>query len=244
MLIEELTQIPTEVSYLRLRSACRSTVPGLSARLFMTTNPGEIGHQWVKERFIDCSEWGKPFIYTEKLPDGRSVTRSRIFIHAKMDDNPALMNNDPAYVLSIEEMKDKDPERYKAWRWGSWDVFARQVFKEWDHNKHVLEKNTTPKPSFNHFLWMDWGYSEQSAYACYANAVIPMKTEDGDTFNRVYTYQEWYGNQKAPNEWARVIYEKALQGKFTCGYVDPAMLNTQTDGSRSIAELFMDTCKQ
>lgn len=44
MLLEELTQIPTEESYLKLISSCRSTIPELKPRIFASANPGGRGH--------------------------------------------------------------------------------------------------------------------------------------------------------------------------------------------------------
>ena len=90
MLIEELTQIPTEVRYLSLISSCRSTVEGLPAQVFITTNPGGPGHQWVKSRFVECCPANQTYFDEQG--------RSRIFIPATIDDNPVLMERDPSYV--------------------------------------------------------------------------------------------------------------------------------------------------
>lgn len=111
ILIEELTQIPREQNYMMLIASCRSTVPGLTPQIFATTNPGGAGHDWVKRRFIDPMEAGTPFF------DPVS-NRARIFISAKVDDNPYLMQNDPAYVRFLDSL----PNGLKqAWRDGSWD---------------------------------------------------------------------------------------------------------------------------
>jgi hypothetical protein len=80
ILIEELTHIALEENYVKLIASCRSTIPGVPAQVFSTANPGEIGHEWVKERFkcSDKNQWYKTFI------DERT-NRSRIFIHATID---------------------------------------------------------------------------------------------------------------------------------------------------------------
>ncbi len=44
--------------------------------------------------------------------------RSRIFIPAKVDDNPSLMEKDPDYVHFLDGLPDGLRE---AWRDGSWD---------------------------------------------------------------------------------------------------------------------------
>ena len=55
ILIEELTQIPDETRYLQLISSCRTSIPELIPQIFCTTNPGGLGHAWVKARFIDVA---------------------------------------------------------------------------------------------------------------------------------------------------------------------------------------------
>src|SRR5258708_1952284 len=150
ILVEELTQIPEEKNYLRILSSCRSIHPDLPPQVFLTTNPGNRGHIWVKERFIDPA-----------LP-GHSIwagSRARVFIQATMDDNPTLILNDPNYVANIEALKEVDYETYMAWRFGDWDRFSGQVFKEFSRARHVM-KPMTPNLQLEHFLSIDWGYSE------------------------------------------------------------------------------------
>lgn len=113
ILIEELTQIPTELSYLKLISSCRSTVKGIQAQVFTTTNPGNAGHKWVKARFVDVSEPGKPFT-------DRVTGRTRIFIPATVEDNPVLIERDPNYVNFLNGLPDG---LRQAWRNGSWDAY-------------------------------------------------------------------------------------------------------------------------
>ena len=93
MLIEELTQIPNEESYLKLISSCRSTIPELRPQVFATTNPGGRGHGWVKKRW-KLEKNPKVLTRTTDEESGRT----RVFIPAKVDDNPHIMKNDPGYV--------------------------------------------------------------------------------------------------------------------------------------------------
>lgn len=68
---DELTQFPErDYVYLfsRLRRGVTTRVP---LRMRSATNPGDIGHEWVKSRFLD-------------EPEGR------VFVAAKLDDNPYL----------------------------------------------------------------------------------------------------------------------------------------------------------
>lgn len=111
MLIEELTHIPSERLYLQLISSCRSTVPELRPQIFATSNPGEIGHRWVKARFIS------PSVPLTKFRDPESG-RMRLFVPATVDDNPTLCDADPDYVRFLDSL----PDDLKAqWRFGSWE---------------------------------------------------------------------------------------------------------------------------
>lgn len=238
ILLEELTQIPSEKSYLRLISSCRSVVKELRPQVFATTNPGGLGHGWVQKRFIDIVPWGKTYTYAIEV-NKKKLTRTRVFIQATMDDNPTLMRNDPEYIATIEQLKYTDPELYKAWRFGSWDIFAGQVFKEFSRNKHII-KRLLPKINFPHFLWLDWGYSgkesDEGAFACYAASLVKSK-HDGQSFNRVVIYKEWYGKFLNPEEWAEKIYREKPLRFFKGGVADSSMFNPQSDGSTSIADL-------
>jgi len=113
ILIEELEQIPTETSYLKLISSCRSTITELRPQVFLTANPGGRGHSWIKKRFNLRGIPSKPIITLDKI-----TSRSRVFVPAKIDDNPYLMEKDPSYVLFLNGLPDGLRE---AWRLGSWD---------------------------------------------------------------------------------------------------------------------------
>lgn len=51
--IEELTTIPEERFYIEILGSCRSSIPELPAKIMSSTNPGNTGHMWVKQRFVD-----------------------------------------------------------------------------------------------------------------------------------------------------------------------------------------------
>lgn len=196
ILIEELTQIPTLDRYLRLISSARSTVPGLKPQVFATTNPGGVGHAWVKERWVDPAPPDTIFKGDDDM--------YRIFIPATMDDNPVLMANDPTYVHTIEALKDTDDMTYRAWRFGDWDVYVGQVFREWSpykdgqpyHVIHALPENLN-LDACQVYIGFDWGYNDPTSF--HWIAVCP---EDATGTKRVYCYRELTGNATPPEEWA------------------------------------------
>lgn len=156
ILIEELTQIPTEERYLRLIASCRSIHGDIKPQVFCTTNPGEVGHKWVKQRWrIASNEWGKPF---------KDNGISRIFIHATVEDNPTLVNADPGYIKYLDSL----PEDLKQqWRYGNWDEvdILGAYYASW-MNKASKEGRITDVPYLEeeqvHTAW-DLGMNDSMA---------------------------------------------------------------------------------
>ena len=90
--IEELTQFMTSSAVLRLLATLRSA-HGVPCRMKCTCNPGGPGHHWVKEWAIDNGP------YNVIVDDDTGITR--VFIPAKLTDNPALLKADPGYVNKL-----------------------------------------------------------------------------------------------------------------------------------------------
>jgi hypothetical protein len=111
-LVEELTQIPSEESYLKLVSSCRSTIPEIKPQVFSTFNPDGPGFAWVKKRFRLVGIPKEP-VRTIDPQTGLS----RVFIPAGLQDNPFL-DKDPQYRSFLNGLPDG---LRQAWRDGSWD---------------------------------------------------------------------------------------------------------------------------
>ena len=182
ILIEEITLIPREMDYIKLISSCRSTIDGLPAQVFATTNPGGAGHVWVKARWVDVARM-KPYLDPE-------TGRYRIFIPGKMDDNPHLILKDPGYVKFIEGIKDEKLRR--AWRFGDWDTFSGQFFDMWISGIHVV-KPFRLDTNWMRYRGIDWGYSNPAA--CIWMAV--------DYEGNHYQYREFYEAGNTPTIFAR-----------------------------------------
>jgi hypothetical protein len=120
ILVEELSQIPKETEYEKLISSCRSSVPELKPQVFATTNPDDPGIDWIKNRWDipEIPDFDK--IYTKITPEKRRL----VFIPAKLEDNPILMDADPNYLQYLESLKRTDYELYEAWRKGNWKGFG------------------------------------------------------------------------------------------------------------------------
>jgi hypothetical protein len=121
MLIEEATHIPSEALYEKLIASCRSTVPGLTPRILLTSNPDGPGRHWLKRRFQIVSFKHK--LTTRKITaaDGTTLTRTLLYMHSTVADNPALAK-DPSYQSFLASITD--PELRQAWQLGDWDAIG------------------------------------------------------------------------------------------------------------------------
>lgn len=215
MLIEEVTQIPDETRYLQLLGSCRSTVPNLAARVFLTTNPGGVGHQWVKQRFVDVAAPGTK--YTDQ------TGRTRIFIPARVEDTPQLANNDPGYIAFLEGLKDKNPELWKAWRLGDWDTFAGQFFSIFNRRTHVINPFIPLKNALI-FGGLDWGRVDNFSFHLTEVERIDL---EGTHFFRSRVFCEVYGTEKTVPEWVRIIKEKIKFYNLTLSDISWIRADTQ-----------------
>lgn len=221
--IEELTQIPDENRYLALLASCRSTVPGVRPQIFLTTNPGGLGHSWVKRRFVD----GGPLVRQKDKDTGLS----RVYVPSTVDDNPILKAADPQYVAVLESMKSSDPETYKAWRFGDWSVFVGQFFPEWSRDKHVVPTQEVPFAA----RWFGYDYGYASPMAC--------EWVGSDFDGRIWVYRELYGTRMTEIDQVRQVREMT-QEQLDVSAVDPAIYAQTRKGhtaeTRSIADEFED----
>lgn len=201
ILIEELTLIPSEEYYLKLRSCARSSNPDLKPQLFCTTNPGGPGHIWVKNRWIKHGE-NKP--YFDPIDE-----TWRIFIPANVYDNPSV---GPEYAKQLEGLPEKEKQAYL---YGNWDIFEGQYFDNWSEKDHVYEPFPIPK-SWPRFMGIDWGYSH--FFCALWGAVGPD--------NQVYIYREMYKNKMTDSEYAGMIkglsvYPDGTEEKYSYVVGDP-----------------------
>ena len=223
LLIEELTLIPSFESYEKLLSSCRSTVPGLKPQVFATTNPGNAGHIWVKDRFVKHGPYN-PY----QDPDSDEW---RIFIPSTVYDNPTLMENDPAYERRLRAIKDEKLRR--AWLDGDWDVFEGQFFDMWDEKIHVYKSFKIPK-EWPRFRAIDWGYSDY--FCCLWFAVGPD--------NHIWVYREFYRNRMTDGEYAESIrmlskYDDGSDERIAYTVGDPSSFSvTMPDTGKTRFETF------
>lgn len=205
LVIDELTTF-TETIFRYLRFRVRLVglnVPagfeGFFPRILCCSNPGNLGHQWVKNAFIDCGHaYGE--IWRTPKSEGAML---RQYIPAKVIDNPYLMRDDPQYMDRIHGLGS--PQLVQAMLDGNWQVVAGAFFHEFDYDRHVLKPFNVPLKA-TRFRAIDWGSARPFSVGWYAIADEdwPMVETMGE--ERIYLprgalvrYREWYGIAKTPD---------------------------------------------
>ena len=218
LFLDEATQF-SEETWNRLR-ACVRGVNNFPKRVYITCNPGGIGHMWVKRLFVDR-------VYSSmEDPNDYSFIKSRVF------DNKALLAADPEYVKQLEALP---PKLKKAWLDGDWDIFEGQFFDDFvigDERAqrerrwtHVIDPFEVPR-DYVIYRSFDFGYSKP--FDCSWWAV--------DYDGRAYLILQLYGCTGNPNEgvkWSpdRIFEEihnietshKWLKNKRIIGVADPSI---------------------
>jgi len=155
----------SEQMFRKLQGSNRSSKPGVKARTILTGNPGGVGHGWLKRIFI------------ERRFNERERPEDYAFIQALVDDNPALLENDPDYVHRLNS--EPNEALRKAYRYGDWDIFAGQFFGEIRRPIHFIPAFTIPA-HWSRFGAYDFGFNHPAAFGWFAC------DEDGN----VYLYRE------------------------------------------------------
>ncbi len=133
----------TEFMYLYLISRCRGANK-FPKQIKSSTNPGGVGHEFFKKRFIDAGPWNESF---------EGVGGKRIFIPSRAEDNKFLMENDPNYIKRLENLSQKEKQ---ALLYGDWDIFEGRFFPEFKRESHVVKPFDIPK-SYRRYVTLDYG---------------------------------------------------------------------------------------
>jgi hypothetical protein len=162
--IDELTLF-TLRQWQFLTSRNRCPVPGAFPCMAGATNPGNIGHAWVKSLWIE-KQAASGMEHPEEF-DGSDYD----FIPARVTDNP-IYAGDANYLKTLRAL----PSHLKrAFLDGDWDVYAGQYFDRFDCSRHVVRAERIEwKPWWPRWISVDWGFEHPAAV--YWHAQTPMST--------------------------------------------------------------------
>ncbi len=159
--VDELTHF-TLKQWQFLTSRNRCAVPGSVCSMAGATNPGNIGHAWVKALWVDQvppAGFDRPEMYDAGEYD---------FIRARLDDNP-IYAQDKEYRRTLAAL----PEHLRrAFLEGDWNVFAGQYFDIFDLGRHTSRAEELRLGAWwPRWISIDWGFQHPSAV--YWHCAVP-----------------------------------------------------------------------
>jgi hypothetical protein len=253
LLIDELTHF-TDTIYRYLRGRVRIgslRVPekyaGQFPRVLCGSNPGGVGHNWVKAAWVSLL---KPFeIRRMEKKEGGLL---RQFIPAFLTDNPTLTENDPDYADRLSGLGDS--ALVKAMLDGDWNIVSGGALDDVWSDRAIVPRFAIPS-SWPVDRSFDWGSSKPFSVLWFAECDGTEATlADGSKFappkGSLVLLQEWYG-AKGPNEGLKMpardiaagikrMESELIAGKWATsirpGPADNSIANVSQPGTPTIAD--------
>lgn len=165
-IFDELGNWPSPEPIDKIRATLRSA-HGVKCQFIATGNPGGLGQDWIKERYIKPSQPLKPFYDEQKRT-------WRVFIPSRLTDNKILLENDPTY---IDRLRSSGPSwLVKAWLDGDWDsclegsIFKREYWRFYKEEPRFLftlqswDTAFKAKQENDYSCCTTWGLAEDGYY--------------------------------------------------------------------------------
>lgn len=213
---DELTHF-TEMQYVYLISRVRGA-NGFPKQIKSSTNPGGVGHSWVKARFVDKAPPNTSF--------GGEGDMTRVFIPSLLGDNSFLNSKDKGYRTRLEALPERER---KALLYGDWNIFEGQYFTEFSERVHVIEPFEIPS-GWRRYRTVDYGLDRLAVLWI---AIAP----DGCA----YVYREYCESNLPISAAARAINARTLPGEDIYATLAPPDLFSRTQESgKTKASLFAE----
>lgn len=217
LLMDELTHF-TESQYRYLRSRVRLAGLNLPAdqaerfpRIVCASNPGGVGHNFVKQTFVD---YVAPMECLRAPEEEGGMLRQ--FIPSLLEDNPTLTEEDPQYEARLEGLGR--PELVRAMRLGDWNIVAGGMVDDvYVPEIHELEPFEIPE-GWRIDRSFDWGSAKPFSVGWWAEsdgnapAVLSDGTERKYPRGTLFRIHEWYGWNGRANEGCRMISPEIARG--------------------------------
>ena len=213
---DELTHF-TEMQYVYLISRIRGA-NNFPKQIKSSTNPGGIGHGWVKERFVDHTPNGEIFVGEDGM--------TRVFIPSLLDDNDFLTKADPEYRSRLLALPEREK---KALLYGDWNVFEGQYFTEFSQKEHVITPFEIPT-GWRKYRTIDYGLDRLAVLWI---AISP----DGKS----YVYREYCESNLSISQAARAILERTPKGEdIYATLAPPDLWSRSQETGKTKASLFSE----
>ncbi|MBP3647976.1 MAG: phage terminase large subunit [Clostridia bacterium] len=203
---DELTSFEGEIyEFLKTRLRAKKSL-GVRPCVRSSSNPGDIGHGWVKKMFIDAAPYMQ--VFTREVVSS-ATGKKKVF---RLQYIPSLVTENPHIGEDYLFQLESKPEALRnALLHGDWNAFEGQVFTEWtddpahytDHIRtHVIAPFEIPT-WWPRYMSFDHGYARPFSVGWWA--VSP----DGIA----YRYREWYGCEPGrPNTGLRLTPRQIAEG--------------------------------
>lgn len=213
---DELTHF-TESQYVYLISRVRGA-NAFPKQIKSSTNPGGVGHSWVKARFVDPAPKNSSFTGADGM--------RRIFIPSLLDDNRFLTERDPSYKARLAALPEREK---KALLYGDWDIFEGQYFTEFDRARHVCDAFEIPR-EWRKYRTLDYGLDR---LACLWIAISPD--------SKAYVYREYCESDLPISAAARAIVDRTPPSEAIYATLAPPDLWSRSqETGKSKASLFSE----
>lgn len=182
-----------------------------SPRMYLTCNPGGVGHEWVKRLFID------------RCYEGNEKAENYVFIRSSIYDNEFLLKENPEYLENLLALPEL---RRRAMLDGDWNCFEGAYFPEFKFDVHTCLPFTIPK-EWGRFCALDYGLDMT---CCLWLAHSP----DGI----LYVYRELHEKNLILSEAAKSIFARTGKDE-RIRYItaSPDLWNRRQDSGKSGAEI-------
>lgn len=208
--LEEATQFGESV--FNILKACLRGANNYPKHMYLTCNPDGVGFLWVKRLFVS-----REYFEGENPEDYR-------FIQSLVDDNYALLANNPDYVKQLDSLPEGLRER---WRYGSWDAAEGQYYPEFRRGLHTCNPFPIPK-EWRRYRCIDYGLD---MLACYWVAV--------DSTKNCYVYRELCESNLPISDAARKILDYTpADEEIYLTFAPPDLWNRSQETGRSKALIF------
>lgn len=217
---DELTHF-TETMYTYMMSRLRGTRP-YPRSMRSSTNPGGIGHSWVKDRFIKIGPPDK--VHSIEVGDEfEKVVTTRIFIPSKVDDNLFLMAKDKGYKARMQNL---DERRKRALLYGDWDIEGGFFFSEFKRGIHICEPFKIPT-DWRRYRAIDYGLDR---FACLWIAV--------NSLGECFVYREFAQPDMVISDAAKKAVELTADENIKTTYAPPDLWGRSQESGKCRADLF------
>lgn len=214
--IDEATQFSERA--FNFLGGCLRGVNDFPKRMYLTCNPGGVGHWWVKRLFID-----KKYKTSDPNPEKNENPDDYNFIFATVEDNEAVLKSSPHYLKTLATMPNAE-----AYRYGNWDAMGGNFFKEFSEATHVVKPFRIPD-HWTIYRSFDYGLDK---FACMWWAV----DEDG----RAWCFRSYEKSDlNVQDAAAEAISHTLPHENVTITYAPPDMWSRMKDTGRTMAEIFM-----